>query len=204
MLRFGRRRLLGTLAGGLLACKPNDSSQSSQTAELDLNSWIQPVPKTAVLTEAGYYVWGGSVVRSPDGRFYMFYSRWPKKHGFEAWVTHSEVARAEADSPLGPFRPAGAVLPERGPGHWDGHCTHNPTVHRFDDSYYIYYTGNYGDRRARDGLNWSHRNHQRIGVAAAGRPEGPWRRLDQPLIDVSEVAGAPDSLMTSNPTARCC
>ena len=45
---------------------------------------------------------------------------------------------------------------------------------------------------------WDHRNHQRIGVAVADAPEGPWKRFDQPVLDVSP--GAWDSLLVSNPT----
>jgi len=45
---------------------------------------------------------------------------------------------------------------------------------------------------------WDHRNHQRIGVAVAAAPEGPWQRLDHPVLDVSP--GHWDSLMVSNPT----
>ena len=31
---------------------------------------------------------------------------------------------------------------------------------------------------------WVHRNHQRIGVATADHPGGPWTRRDTPLLDV--------------------
>ena len=50
--------------------------------------------------------------------------------------------------------------------------THNPTVIRARGKYYLYYMGNTGD-----GSFWSHRNNQRIGVAVADKPEGPWRDL---------------------------
>jgi hypothetical protein len=49
------------------------------------------------------------------------------------------------------------------------------------------------------GLNWTHRNHQRIGVALADSPAGPWTRFDQPVVDISADKDAPDALMTSNP-----
>jgi hypothetical protein len=61
--------------------------------------------------------------------------------------------------------------------------------------------GNVGDGVAERPLNWTHRNNQRIGVAVANRPEGPWKRFDQPVIDVSADPAAPDALMTSNPAA---
>jgi len=50
-------------------------------------------------------------------------------------------------------------------------------------------------------LNWTHRNHQRIGVALADSPAGPWTRFDHPVVDISADHDAPDALMTSNPAA---
>ena len=35
-----------------------------------------------LLAEKGWFVWGGSVLRGEDGRWHMFYSRWPKRIGF--------------------------------------------------------------------------------------------------------------------------
>lgn len=202
MNRITRREAISLAGLGLLSCgAPEQPETQAPAEELDLNAWIQPVPRTSMLLEPGYYVWGGSVVQSNDGLYHMLYSRWPMEHGFNAWVTHSEVARAVSDSPIGPFKHADVALPERGPEHWDGHCTHNPTAYRFGDKYYLYYTGNHGDRERTKGLNWSHRNHQRIGVAIADSPEGPWERLDAPVIDVSPEKDAPDSLMAANAAA---
>ena len=114
-------------------------------------------------------------------------------------MTHSEIAHAVGDGPLGPFKPAGVVLPARGREFWDGLCTHNPTVLRAGGKYYLYYMGNTGDGVVRQPLNFIHRNNQRIGVAVADKPEGPWQRFDKPLIDVSPDDDAPDALMVSNP-----
>jgi beta-glucanase (GH16 family) len=115
-------------------------------------------------------------------------------------VTHSEVAHAVSDSPLGPWRHHDVALPPRGTNFWDGSCTHNPTVLRIAGKYYLYYMGNYGDGIVKQPLNWEHRNHQRIGVAVADSPNGPWQRFDQPVLDISADTNAPDALMTSNPS----
>jgi hypothetical protein len=173
-------------------------------ADPDFAAMIQPVPLTAKFIDPDYYIWCGSLAKADDGKYHLFYSRWPRKLGHYAWVTHSEVAHAVGDSPLGPFTHHDVALPARGKEHWDGLCTHNPTVHRFAGKYHLYYMGNTGDGVAMKTLNWTHRNNQRIGVAVADRPEGPWTRMDQPLIDVSADAEAPDALLTSNPsvTAR--
>lgn len=167
---------------------------------MNFQALLEPVPSTALFEEPDYFVWGGSPVCDEDGVCHLLYSRWPKSVGFWAWVSHSEIAHAVADTPAGPFRPAGVALPARGPGWWDGLCTHNPTVHCFDGLYYLYYMGNTGDRRLTEDLNWSHRNRQRIGVAVARHPAGPWERFDLPLIDVTGESDAPDSLCVSNPS----
>lgn len=159
---------------------------------------LQPVPASAKFTEEGYFVWCGSMTRTPDGKCHLFYSRWPRRFGFEAWVTHSEVARAVADRPLGPYHPADVVLPARGKEHWDGLCTHNPTVLLFDGRYYLYYMGNTQDGAPTQASRWTQRNHQRIGVAVADRPDGPWQRFDRPLI--APTPGFHDALCCANPS----
>jgi hypothetical protein len=161
---------------------------------------LKPVPATARFVDPDWYIWGGSMVRDEAGTCHLFYSRWPRKLGMSAWVTHSEVARATAPDPLGPFEHAGVALPARGRDYWDGSTTHNPTVHRFNGRYYLYYTGNRGDGEVpARGLNFLHRNNQRVGLAVAESPEGPWERSDAPLIDAGAVPEAPDRLCTTNP-----
>ncbi len=167
----------------------------------DLKDWLQLLTPTSVFSDPDYNIWCGSVVAGDDGRYHLFYSRWPRSTGHLAWVSHSEVARAVSDSPLGPFRHVDVVLPARGAAFWDGSCTHNPTVIRLGSRYYLYYMGNQGDGKLLPGeLNFTHRNRQRIGVAVADRPEGPWTRFDRPVLDVSPDATAADALMVSNPS----
>lgn len=168
--------------------------------ELDLARMIQPVPESAKFSQDGYYVWCGAMVRGDDGKYHLYYSRWRKELGFEAWVTHSEIAHAVGDGPTGPFRFADLALAPRGSRYWDGLCTHNPTVLRAGGKFYLYYMGNTGDGVNMRTLNWTHRNNQRVGVAVSETPAGPWKRLDAPVLDVSRTAGAPDELLTSNPT----
>lgn len=150
------------------------------------------------------------MVRDSEGTYHVFYSRWKKEYGFDSWVSHSEVAHATAPSPAGPFVHKDVALPIRGASYWDGLSTHNPTIHKFGDKYYLYYTGNTGDGEAHFDesgnvlFNWSHRNNQRIGVAVADSPDGPWTRFDRPLIDITHDDSAVDALMTSNPAVTEC
>nr|WP_320118889.1 glycoside hydrolase family protein [uncultured Marinifilum sp.] len=148
--------------------------------------------------------WGGSIVKGNDGLYHMFYSRWKKDLGW-AWVTHSEIAHAVSDSPFGPFKHKDITLPVRGAEFWDGLCTHNPTIHKFNGKYYLYYMGNTGDgvnpcTPGKLVYNWDQRNNQRIGVAVADDPNGPWKRSDVPLIDVSADSTSMDALLVSNPS----
>jgi predicted GH43/DUF377 family glycosyl hydrolase len=123
----------------------------------------------------------------------MLFSRWKQDLGFQAWATHSEVGYATANDPLGPFVFRHIVLAGSGGNRWDADVVHNPTMIEVNGRYYVYYMGNKGN-----GEYWSHRNHQRIGVAVAVHPAGPWRRFDEPIVDVTR--GAWDHLMVSNPT----
>ncbi len=169
-----------------------------RASDYDFATMIRPVPPTATFTDPGYIVWCGSMIKGDDGKYHLFYSRWPENLGHYAWVTSSEVAHAVSDSPFGPFKFADVTLPARGAGFWDGLCTHNPTIQRFGGKYYLYYMGNTGDGKQVKGLNWSHRNNQRIGVAVSDSPGGPWTRMDEPLIGPTE--GFPDALCMANPS----
>ena len=166
----------------------------------NVSKWLQPLKESSIFSDPDYEVWCGSPVEDDNGKFHLFYSRWPRSEGHDAWVTHSEIARAVSDSPYGPFHHVEVVLPARDPKYWDGQCTHNPTVVRIGSKYYLYYMGNTGDREKTKGLNWQHRNNQRIGVAVADKPEGPWTRFDKPLLDVSPDPAAPDALALNNPS----
>ena len=176
--------------------------KSVSPGELNLNAMIQPVPVAAKFINDTSYIWCGTLVKSHiDQKYHLFYSRWPRKLGMAAWVTHSEVAHAVSNSPFGPFEFRDIALPIRGANFWDGMVTHNPTIHFFGGKYYLYYTGNFGDGKVTSpGLNWTHRNNQRIGVAVADDPNGPWKRFDRPIIDVSPNTTAYDAQMIANPS----
>ncbi|QGY45633.1 family 43 glycosylhydrolase [Maribellus comscasis] len=181
----------------LFSCSPE---QQTEPGKLNLANMFQPVLQTGKFIDPDWFIWGGSLVKSnDDGKYHMYYSRWPQKLGMSAWVTHSEIAHAVSDSPLGPFEFADVALPFRGREYWDGAVTHNPTIHFFNGKYYLYYMGTTGDPEA-ESQRWEHRNRQQIGVAVAENPGGPWKRFDTPLISVSPDSTAHDALMVSNPS----
>ena len=168
--------------------------------DYDFGEMIQPVPHTAKFEDDEFEIWGAACVRGEDGQYHLFYSRWPRKLSHWAWVTHSEIAHAVSTSPTGPWRHVDVALPARGKEFWDGSCTHNPTILTHNGKYYLYYMGNRGNGEVKKPLNWEHRNRQRIGVAVADSPNGPWKRFDNPLIDVSPNPDALDALCVSNPS----
>ncbi|MEI7732293.1 MAG: glycoside hydrolase family protein [Verrucomicrobiota bacterium] len=190
--------LLALLAIPLMGAPVPTDQPAGQPPLYDFAAMIQPAPESGKFSDPDFYIWCGTMARGDDGKYHLFYSRWPRALGHYAWVTHSEVAHAVGDTPLGPFKHQDVALPARGKEFWDGLCTHNPTVHKFDGKYYLYYMGNTGDGKAMKTLNWVHRNNQRIGVAVAESPAGPWRRADKPLVDVTP--GSHDALVTSNPS----
>ncbi|MBN1247123.1 MAG: glycoside hydrolase family protein [Anaerolineae bacterium] len=138
---------------------------------------LQPIPRDSGFRMAGYFIWCASVIRV-DGRYHMFASRWPGStgdpadfHGILAgYRTHSEVVRATADNPVGPYTFEQVVLDRRGPGHWDGTSCHGPKIVKVGDRYVLYYQGIACESPLR-----------KIGYAWADAITGPWHRVDAPL-----------------------
>ncbi|MGJ8693867.1 MAG: glycoside hydrolase family protein [Thalassotalea sp.] len=178
----------------------NITVKENTKQDINFNQLLQPVPEYAKFIDPDYYIWGASMVKGKQGKYHLFYSRWKKEHGHNAWLTRSEIAHAVADNPTGPYKHHDVTLPARSASYWDGLTTHNPTIHKFGEKYYLYYMGTTGDGKVVKGFNWSHRNNQRIGVAVANSPYGPWQRSDTPLIDVRDNEQALDALMVSNPS----
>ena len=177
------------------------------TDELNLGAMVQPVPFANRFLDSNYNIWCGSVCKGDNGKYYLFYSRWPKKDGHYAWVIESEIALAVADKPSGPYKHLKVVLPARGNQYWDGTTTHNPTIMRFKGKYYLYYMGTHATVNIKLPTTmqnkdwWEYRNNQRIGVAVADKPEGEWKRFDKPIIDASTDSTAFDALLVTNPAA---
>ncbi|TRX52227.1 glycosyl hydrolase family 43 [Fulvivirga sp. M361] len=143
-----------------------------------------------------YRVWGCAPIYDDEGKVHVFFSRWPHEGH---WLKNSEIAHAVADHPEGPYQVTSTVLKGRGTNYWDAHSIHNPSVYRVDDKYVLLYIGN--DTTKRD--TWRDRaseaNTQRVGMAIADTPYGPWRRSEQPVIDVSADTMAWDGYCTVNP-----
>jgi hypothetical protein len=180
--------------------KPSATLGVSQPASLSLHA-----SRARIFSEPGFHVWCGSVI-AWDGAWWLFYSRWPEAAGYDAWVTHSEIALARGPSPLGPFASSNHVLLPGPCRHaWERDVAHNPTVVAAGNRLYLAYMANHGPvhRHSPPALIpinadwWEHRNNQRIGVASAPHPMGPWETPDRPTLDASEAGW--DSLLVNNP-----
>ncbi len=167
--------------------------------DLYLRDRLQPVTRDNIFKTAGYYNWGASIIRGKDGKYHLFYARWKKEYSFTGWLLFSEVAHAISDTPAGPWKYKETVLQGRGPGHWDAYTCHNPKIKYFNGKYYLYYIStNYGGQvLTKEKLlevahtGYTHplwmplRNNQRAGVAVSSSLNGPWQRMEQPLIEPS-------------------
>jgi hypothetical protein len=86
----------------------------------------EKLDKRNIIQFDDYNVWCNNIIKGKDGKYHMIYSRWLKSRGFDAWVTHSEVAHAVSENLTGPYEFKNLALPPRGNTYWDGDMTHNP------------------------------------------------------------------------------
>lgn len=165
-----------------------------------------PAPARGALRMPGYWIWCASPILGDDGRYHLFVSRWSKKVTMLHWATNSEVIRAAASRPEGPYLFEEVVLGPRGSCFWDGQVTHNPTIHYHNGMYLLFYTGTTYEgirpETPEDGAIFSPKwlaawNGKRVGLAAAKSVLGPWKRMDAPLLQTRP--GKWDGAITSNP-----
>lgn len=158
-------------------------------SDLDLNDKLLPVSSENILKSTDYYTWGSSVVKGDDGKYYMFYSRWPHGerkldddslnyifNGFRGWNKYSEIACAVSDKLTGPYRYVTTVLKGTGDkSRWDRFTYHNPLIKKFGEWYYLYFISNSFDSSytlnratSKENLQWLKYNcTQKIGVVKA-------------------------------------
>lgn len=193
---------LTVLCGGT-SCK---SSHFEPGKEFALADSVQVIPSENVFKDSVWNIWCASTVKGMDGKYHLFYSRWPRKAGHEAWVSHSEIAHAVSDKAGGPYVHKNVVLPAYSDTRWDGAMTHNPYILYHEGKYYLYYIATSGKVLSGDvslpayGKEWwIRRNSQRIGLAVAEHPDGPWHRLPEPVLTNSEDTTAFDAMCVTNP-----
>lgn len=169
---------------------------------------VAPVEGGLIMED--YWVWGSSVIKGEDGKYHMYASRWPKYLKFHpGWMIASEIVHAVSDSAEGPYEFKDVALGARGAQYWDGRSCHNPKIVKYKEHYLLYYMGSTHPfeeltEENSDALTldskWciAGRWGKRVGLATSKSPNGPWKRLDTPILDVR-----PDSFysyITSNPS----
>jgi len=162
----------------------------------------------------GHSTWGGGIMADDDGTLHMFSALMDDSCSLGAWLTKSRVLHAVSPSVASPFAPKEIVLGQRNASYWDSLTQHNPTVVRAPDgTWLIVYMGNH----ATDGQKAQNCTRgvsagavgglpaaattQRIGIASAPSPNGPWSREPTPVLEPG-APGAWDDLFVTNPTAH--
>ena len=118
----------------------------------------------------GYFVWGGSAIKV-DGAYHLFASRWPLETKFpQGYRTHSEIVRATAAKPEGPYTFQEVIAGGRPAGTWDSGMSHNPAIYKTWDTFVLFHNGSDVDTR-----------YRQIGIVTAKSITGPWVRRDKAL-----------------------
>jgi len=174
-----------SLAGAGLLLRNNLFAQTNNDHVASFAKHLKPVGRALELD--GYYVWCNSPIIGDDGKVHVFFSRWNAAKKMGGWIKGSEIAHAIADTPEDEFKVQGTILAPR-EGYFDATTCHNPLIKQFNNKYYLYYMGNSNGKT----------NTKRIGLAVADSLNGPWQRVDQPLLLPGET-GAWDDHCTTNP-----
>jgi hypothetical protein len=132
---------------------------------------IKPAKKSGGFTMDGYFLWCPSVIKVGD-TYHMFASRWPAAGGIGNWTTMSECVRATSKDLLGPYEFKEVVLQKR-PANWDNTRIHNGKIVKTPDGKFVLYHIDTANE---------------TGYAVAENIEGPWTRLDKPVMKISNPA----------------
>ncbi|MBX7170979.1 MAG: hypothetical protein K1X72_08480 [Pyrinomonadaceae bacterium] len=191
---FGAEKNARLVVEGIKENKLGLAKLLANTEVEDFSARLLPTKYDSGFRMDGFWVWCGSSIKGDDGKYHIFSSRWSNSTGFSPyWLTNSEIVHAVSDKPEGPYKFSDVALPARGSEFWDGQMTHNPAIRKYGDTYLLYYTGTTykGARPSKDNpvgeedaLKLEAHHQERIGLATAKSPYGPWKRLDKPILDV--------------------
>ena len=145
-------------------------SFDEQPGSLSIRNRLCPAPRASGFAMDGYFVWCGAAIEA-GGLYHLFASCWPADTGFpDGYRQHSEIVRATAARPEGPYTFQEVVIGSRSAGRWDSAMAHNPAIYRVGNCYVLYYiSSDVGS------------SYRQIGIATAPSVAGPWRRSDEPL-----------------------
>lgn len=103
--------------------------------------------------------WDGRIVKSDDGRYHIYASRWDQRYSHaDGWKIHSKAMHAVSDNIMGPYEDKGMIWP-----HWKDGLGHNVIGLRMHDGRYAVVSS---DRTPGD-------------VFVLDSPDGPFKQLGQ-------------------------
>lgn len=82
----------------------NGKTENPVGIKVAIYDMVQPTSLDYRFLDKDYNIWCGTMVKGYDGKYHLYYSRWPFTYGHYGWVTNSEVAYAVADRPAGPWQ----------------------------------------------------------------------------------------------------
>jgi hypothetical protein len=151
-------------------------------------------------------VWGSQVVHcADDGLYHMVASVFPGSFDFyKVWLLQAQIVHATASSPFGPFSLRNVALAYGAEDAWD-RVVMNPKVLRSPDgTWLLFYTGTGypgPDPTPARPVPVDERipqANQRVGLAIASSPGGPFVRTGAPILEPR--AGKWDARITTNPS----
>lgn len=163
------------------------------------------IPLDSGFRLAGWHVWGSQVVMGDDGLFHMAASIYPAEFDFyEQWLFTAQIAHATSTTALGPYTFESVILPYGEDSAWD-RSVMNPKLFRAPNGgpWLLYYVGSSyagptpGGKVPLPKNSSAAQASQRIGLATAPAPGGPYVRGRAPVLEPR--AGAWDERMVSNP-----
>ena len=161
--------VVGTVRGFAPAAEARPGAADGMTPG-EFAGRIAPVAKGTGFAMDGYFVWCGSVIKV-GGAYHLFASRWPVETTFpDGYRQNSEIVRAVAAQPEGPYSFQEIVIGKRAAGKWDSAMASNPAIYKVGDTFMLYYIGSEVGSR-----------YRQIGIATAPAVTGPWTRRDKPL-----------------------
>jgi hypothetical protein len=105
--------------------------------------------------------WDGKIIKSPDGKYHLFASRWDEARGHNGWFG-SQAVHAVSDNLIGPYVDQGLCWPTNGGGRG-----HNVTALMLPDGRYAVVIS-----ETRPGT-----------VFVSKSPDGPWKELGRITVE---------------------
>lgn len=134
--------------------------------------------------ESGFFVWGGNVVEH-EGTYYMIGNKWADTDGFNGWVHYNRIYVGSSANKTGPFSLVTEISVLRTQS-WAADMVTNPNIIKIGSTFYLYYVGTNYSSVTYPVIDSEARNNQKIGVASASHPAGPWTpSTNNPILSPS-------------------